>query len=86
MGKRRTISFEMLKIDLINAAKIKLPNVMRKCYLFTECSKDCKAKVFTQEDEEFGNALRLCAFYPKRLHFSGYTPSVSLELHALCNS
>uniref|UniRef100_A0A0K0G3I1 FH2 domain-containing protein n=1 Tax=Strongyloides venezuelensis TaxID=75913 RepID=A0A0K0G3I1_STRVS len=63
-----------------------LSNVMRKFYLFTECSKTCEAGVLTQEDEEFGNALRPCVFYLKRLHFSGYTLSVSLELHAPCNS
>uniref|UniRef100_A0A0N5BMZ0 RNA-directed DNA polymerase n=1 Tax=Strongyloides papillosus TaxID=174720 RepID=A0A0N5BMZ0_STREA len=85
-GKEEQNSFEMLKMDLINAAQIKLPDVMKRFYLFTDCSKDCEAGVLAQEDEEFGNALRPCAFYSKRLHCSGYTPSVLLELRALCNS
>uniref|UniRef100_A0A0K0FSM1 TRAF-interacting protein with FHA domain-containing protein A n=1 Tax=Strongyloides venezuelensis TaxID=75913 RepID=A0A0K0FSM1_STRVS len=72
----------MAKIEIYKT--FKLDCEMEK--IAPERKFDCEAEVLTQEDEEFGNVLRLCAFYPKRLHFSGYTPSVSLELHALCNS
>uniref|UniRef100_A0A0K0G1B6 Reverse transcriptase domain-containing protein n=1 Tax=Strongyloides venezuelensis TaxID=75913 RepID=A0A0K0G1B6_STRVS len=47
---------------------------------------DCEARVLAQEDEEFGNTLRPHIFFSKRLHYFSYTPSILLELRALCNS